>query len=61
MNIVRLPFAWERLQRSANAALDPGEFARLHGFVSPARTVSMPIGFGAKGQEFYRARVTRAP
>lgn len=43
MNIVRLPFAWERLQRSANAALDPGEFARLHSFVSPATGKGMYV------------------
>lgn len=36
MNTVRLPFRWERLQRSQNAALDTDELARLDGFVAQA-------------------------
>ncbi|HYG35882.1 MAG TPA: glycoside hydrolase family 5 protein [Clostridia bacterium] len=34
MNIVRLPFLWERLQPTANAAFNSAEFNRLHSFVS---------------------------
>lgn len=34
MNIIRLPFRWERLQRATNAALHSTELGRLHGFVS---------------------------
>jgi endoglucanase len=34
MNIIRLPFRWERLQHSANASLDPAELGRLNTFVS---------------------------
>jgi endoglucanase len=34
MNIFRLPFRWERLQQTTNAALNSTELGRLHGFVS---------------------------
>jgi len=34
MNIFRLPFRWERLQRSANAALDATELSRMSSFVN---------------------------
>lgn len=33
MNLVRLPFRWERLQRALYAELDPDELARLDGLV----------------------------
>jgi endoglucanase len=36
MNIIRLPFRWERLQRTNNATLDATELGRLNGFVSAA-------------------------
>lgn len=36
MNTVRLPFRWERLQRSLNAAFDATELSRLDTFVSAA-------------------------
>jgi len=34
MNIFRLPFRWERLQQSANAALDAAELGRMTSFVN---------------------------
>lgn len=34
MNIVRLPFRWERLQQATNAPLNAAELNRLHTFVS---------------------------
>lgn len=34
MNIIRLPFRWERLQHTNNAALDPTELGRMNTFVS---------------------------
>jgi endoglucanase len=34
LNIVRLPFRWERLQQATNAPFNTAEFNRLHGFVS---------------------------
>lgn len=36
MNTFRLPFRWERLQQSQNAALNPAELARLNSFVTYA-------------------------
>ena len=33
MNIVRLPFRWERLQKSLNSNFDSAELGRLQGFV----------------------------
>lgn len=34
MNIIRLPFRWERLQQATNAPLNATELGRLHTFVS---------------------------
>ena len=34
LNIIRLPFRWERLQQTTNAALNGAEVTRLHNFVS---------------------------
>jgi len=36
MNVIRLPFRWERLQPTLNAALDPTELNRLQTFVNQA-------------------------
>jgi endoglucanase len=36
MNVVRLPFRWERLQRTLEGDLDPTELARLDAFVAAA-------------------------
>ena len=36
MSIIRLPFRWERLQRTNNAALDSTELSRMNTFVSYA-------------------------
>lgn len=43
MNIVRLPFLWERLQPSLNGELDENEFARLNTVVSVAVAQEMFI------------------
>jgi endoglucanase len=34
MNVIRLPFRWERLQQATNASLNAAELTRLHTFVS---------------------------
>ena len=34
MNIIRLPFRWERLQQTTNAAFNSAELNRLHTFVA---------------------------
>ena len=41
MNTIRLPFRWERLQRSANAALNATELNRMNTFVSAATAKGM--------------------
>jgi len=43
MNIIRLPFRWERLQRTNNLALDATELGRLNTFVSYATGKGMSV------------------
>lgn len=43
MNIIRLPFRWERLQRTNNAALDATELGRMQTFVSYATANGMYV------------------
>jgi len=43
MNVVRLPFRWERLQRSLNAEFDAAELGRLDGFVASATAKGMNV------------------
>lgn len=43
MNIMRLPFRWERLQRSLNAAFDSTEFNRLNTFVTQTTAKGMKV------------------
>jgi hypothetical protein len=41
MNIIRLPFRWERLQHTNNVALDATELSRMNTFVSTATSKGM--------------------
>jgi len=43
MNVVRLPFRWERLQRSLNAGFDAAELGRLDAFVASATAKGMNV------------------
>jgi endoglucanase len=43
MNIIRLCFLWERLQRATNASLDPTELSRLNAFVSQATAKGVDV------------------
>jgi endoglucanase len=43
MNIIRLPFRWERLQRTNNAAFDATELGRMQTFVSYATSREMYV------------------
>ena len=43
MNIIRLPFRWERLQHTNNAALDATELSRMQAFVSYATAHGMYV------------------
>lgn len=41
MNVLRLPFRWERLQRATNGAFNSAEFGRLNAFVTAATAKGM--------------------
>lgn len=43
MNVVRLPFRWERLQPALNGAFDSAELARLDAFVVATTTKGMNV------------------
>ena len=43
MNVVRLPFRWERLQPRLNAPLDSAEFARLDATVETATALGLTV------------------
>lgn len=43
MTLIRLPFRWERLQRSLNGPLDAAELARMDEFVAAARARAMRV------------------
>jgi endoglucanase len=43
MNIIRLPFRWERLQHTNNAAFDSAELGRINTFVSYATSNGMYV------------------
>jgi endoglucanase len=42
-DVVRLPFRWERLQRTLNGELDRAELERIKGFIAAARERSMKV------------------
>jgi hypothetical protein len=41
--LVRLPFLWERVQRTLSGALDAGEMGRIDGFVSAAAAAGLGV------------------
>lgn len=43
MNLVRLPFRWERLQPTLNQALDANELSRLTGFVNAVTAAGQTV------------------
>jgi endoglucanase len=43
VSLVRLPFRWERLQRTLNGALDGSELARLDAFIASCRDRRMRV------------------
>ncbi len=43
IDLVRLPFAWERMQPTLNGPLDPAELARLTGFLDAAHKHGMSV------------------
>lgn len=43
MNVVRVPFRWERLQHALNGALDTIELGRMQAFVASASALGMQV------------------
>lgn len=57
MNLVRLPFLWERLQPTLNSAFDPTELARLTSFVNGATAKGMTVLIDPHNYARYRRQV----
>jgi endoglucanase len=57
MNLVRLPFLWERLQPTLNGPLDATELARLKGFVDGATAKGMTVLIDPHNYARYRSQV----
>src|SRR5262245_29801536 len=43
MNVIRLPFRWERLQQTVNASFNTAESNRLHAFVTQTTAKGMSV------------------
>ena len=43
MNVIRVPFRWERIQRQLNAPLDPSELEQLRRVVSWAKELDLCV------------------
>jgi len=57
MNIVRLPFRWERLQPVLQQGLDAGELARLKGFVDPVTATGVTVLLDPHNYARYRGQL----
>jgi endoglucanase len=57
MNLIRLPFLWERLQPTLNAPLDTAELARLKAFVDGATAKGMTVLIDPHNYARYRSQV----
>jgi len=57
MNLVRLPFLWERLQPSLNQPFDAAELARLNGFVQQATTAGLTVLIDPHNYARYRGNL----
>ena len=57
MNLVRLPFLWERLQPKLNASLDTAELARLKEFVAGATAKGLTVLIDPHNYGRYRRQV----
>lgn len=58
LNLVRLPFLWERLQPTLNGALDPAELGRIDGVVAAAKARGMQIILDPHNYDRYRLNGT---
>ncbi len=54
MNVVRLPFLWERLQPALNQGFDAAELARLVGFVQPVTASGVSVVLDPHNYARYR-------
>jgi len=57
MNLVRLPFLWERLQPTLNGSLDPTELTRLKDFVAGATAKGVSVLIDPHNYARYRGQV----
>ena len=57
MNLIRLPFRWERLQKQANAALDPSELAQLRQVMAWAKELDLCVLLDLHNFGAYHGRV----
>jgi endoglucanase len=57
MNLVRLPFLWERMQPTLNAPLDPTELQRLKDFVSATTAKGVTVLIDPHNYGRYRQQV----
>lgn len=57
MNVIRLPFLWERLQPSLNQGFDQTEFDRLNQFVTEATAKNMYVILDPHNYARYRGNV----
>ncbi|GAA0746582.1 glycoside hydrolase family 5 protein [Ideonella azotifigens] len=60
MNTVRLPFRWERLQPTLNAAFDSAEWGRLNGFVAAATASGVTVVLDPHNYARYYSNVVGA-
>lgn len=57
MNLVRLPFLWERLQPTLNSALDAAELSRLKAFVDGTTAKGVTVMIDPHNYARYRGQV----
>lgn len=57
MNVIRLPFRWERVQPELEAALDPDEVARIDEFVSTTTALGVAVILDPHNYARYHDRV----
>ncbi len=61
MNVIRLPFRWERLQPDLEAALDPDELARIDEFVASTTALDVSVILDPHNYARYDDRVVGGP
>lgn len=54
MNLIRLPFRWERLQHTNGAALDATEFGRMNTFVTNATAQGIAVLLAGRAKRLWQ-------